>query len=816
MINSTHNFLLNNLTILLYIAFSKIYVEYTTFYRFFSNTKHGKEQTQTSKMRLYLLVFFSLLSFLAFSQVEQPIIALTQGSTSEFTIVLPDTPIPSEEFAASELQSYLFKISRAKLNIIYERNIKQNERYIFIGLGKRVKKFLLQHKIKELGKDGAVINLTGTQVILSGGRPRGSLNAVYTFLEDYIGCRWWTPTESYIPKKLNIFLPYINKIFIPPFEYRNHFVYNSTSNSEFAAKLRQNGDHQNLNDQYGSNEKILGFVHTFSKILPPEKYFIKYPEWYSDPSNKGQPCTSLSNQPESQKTQLCLTNKQMQTEFLKNSLDWIAKNPTYNIVSISQNDNNVYCRCKNCARIIKQEGSPSGLILRFVNIIAEKIEQHFPDKKIETLAYLYSLEPPTSSRPRKNVIIRIAPINANWGYAITSHKNMALKNKLLRWVKISKENYYWAYNTNFTNLLLPHPSLYHTGDDLKFLAENGFKGVFIQDNNYTNGFGYFLELQTWVIGHLMWNPKLNIDHLVTEFMTQYYGDGGNFLLRYLKLIDSSFIKQNRYLSSFNTDYSFITEDLLKTSSNLFEAALEAVKNNNIVYERILKAKTAFDFTWLYLHKNHKIKIYSNKKNSFNKIEYDNYVNSLFKEIDSYNVKSIDLEISKPEYHKKFIDSNPMKNFIDNKLKFEQHDFRLYKKGSITDILKDENASDNFIAGIYGGSKEWAIQQDLQSYSSILNNNNWQISAWVNVDLKTSVNGILKPGFISMGVYNVKKKTVIAKMNIPVVDLAKIEYTKISIPSIKLNGDEYIWFSILNDKYVSIFKVDKIEITKLER
>ncbi|MBO3841759.1 MAG: DUF4838 domain-containing protein [Candidatus Brockarchaeota archaeon] len=44
---------------------------------------------------------------------------------------------------------------------------------------------------------------------------------------------------------------------------------------------------------------------------------------------------------------------------------------------------------------------------KFVNTIAESIEQDYPSVRVETLAYQYSRKPPKTLRPRRNVVIRL-------------------------------------------------------------------------------------------------------------------------------------------------------------------------------------------------------------------------------------------------------------------------------------------------------------------------------------------------------------------------------------------------------------------------
>ena len=58
--------------------------------------------------------------------------------------------------------------------------------------------------------------------------------------------------------------------------------------------------------------------------------------------------------------------------------------------------------------MIKADGSPMGPLLRAINTIAKSLAQKFPNIAVDTLAYQYTQQPPTSGlRPEPNVIIRL-------------------------------------------------------------------------------------------------------------------------------------------------------------------------------------------------------------------------------------------------------------------------------------------------------------------------------------------------------------------------------------------------------------------------
>ncbi|MFB3893761.1 MAG: hypothetical protein ACE15C_17245 [Phycisphaerae bacterium] len=63
-----------------------------------------------------------------------------------------------------------------------------------------------------LGADGPVLRTAGNALILAGGPPRGTPYAVYTFLEDIGGCRWWSSKASTIPRKTTLKVPPLNVV----------------------------------------------------------------------------------------------------------------------------------------------------------------------------------------------------------------------------------------------------------------------------------------------------------------------------------------------------------------------------------------------------------------------------------------------------------------------------------------------------------------------------------------------------------------------------------------------------------------------------
>jgi hypothetical protein len=72
-----------------------------------------------------------------------------------------------------------------------------------------------------------------------------------------------------------------------------------------------------------------------------------------------------------------LTDPEIYATVLANVRKELEKNPSINIFSISQTDVEMWCKCPNCSKIAEEEGSVSGVWLRFLNKIAEELEDEY-------------------------------------------------------------------------------------------------------------------------------------------------------------------------------------------------------------------------------------------------------------------------------------------------------------------------------------------------------------------------------------------------------------------------------------------------------
>ena len=512
---------------------------------------------------------------------------LAENGKARCSIVVAKDAAAPEKTAARELRDYLRQVTGADFPIRTESQVKPNAPQILVGPSNRLKKLAPDVNWPTLGHDGIVIRTVGNRLLLAGGRPRGTLYAVYSFLEDTVGCRWWTGTESHIPTMRTLTIPALNTTYSPRLRYREAFYRDPLENPIFAAKLKLNGNFYKTTPDYGGHYKILGWCHTSFDLLPPGKYFAAHPEWYSEHNGKREPNWG----------QLCFTNDEMRKELTRVALEWIAKDPAAGIISISQNDCAGACQCAKCKAVEAEEGSPSGPLLRCLNVVAEDIEKQYPDMLIETLAYQYTRKPPLLVKPRRNVVVRLCTIECDFARPLTADANKTFADDMRKWSDIAPNLYVWDYVTDFASYIQPHPNMRVLAPNLRFFVDNSAIGVFEQGDCATS-VGDFVRLRAWVLAHLEWDPSRDPKQLISEFLKGYYGPAAPYLQSYLDLVHDAVEKNGMSLSCYNGNLSFLTLPVMTEATKLFDQAEKAVASNPAIAKRVRRDRMPLDHMWL--------------------------------------------------------------------------------------------------------------------------------------------------------------------------------------------------------------------------
>ena len=458
-----------------------------------------------------LILLFCLSGLCSASEL---LVLARQGSSEYQVVVAKDAeqPIPA---VAEDFVDLFETITGVRLPIVTDDK-PMTKHEIIIGPSKHLDKLSVYVDWERLGREGYVIWTYGNEprgkyLLLFGGPMRGTLNAVYTFLEDYLGCRWYTPEFSVIPRKPDLCIDLIHEEKVPPLDMRRIYHGNSTD-AKWAARRRINCFSAELRWEHvpcdrSTVEKILShpLYAKALKFASPKVYTadtIPYHTLGEGGTNKGGLLSSelfethpeyfgLYNGKRDPKITPCLTHPQVFKLVLQSARQWLDVTPGSNIISVSQSDvfYDDFCHCPNCRKqwgkytytptknpvgefsyakvhdgadssLIRPARDPgksheigaTGVQLDFVNRIAKELEKDHPGVMVHTFAYYWSMIPPDNIELNHNVIVDMENLTTcHYHPPGCCEHNEQYKGQwtaINRWTKIASHFWIWTYDNN--------------------------------------------------------------------------------------------------------------------------------------------------------------------------------------------------------------------------------------------------------------------------------------------------------------------------------------------------------------------------------
>jgi hypothetical protein len=594
-----------------------------------TKTVPGKYFSRTTF--LLLLILTLQLPLLRAETLDTDTITLAENGKTEYKIVIPANTDVSTKAVAADFAGILKKITGAEFAVIDDTR-PANAKEIIIGSGnKRLKKLGLAEMTKGFAHGEYEILSSGDKLIIAGVPERGSINGMYGFLQDHLGCRWFTPGASKIPSQKTITLNKIKDRQKPAFRWRAQ-NYQVNWDAAWAARNR-------LNDCriHGGKKSLQYFmsdprVKTFKKPLNAHQLsylpnlFAEHPEFYAEIKGK-RVCASNRN-----KRAYCLSNP----EFVDYVSTWMMKRIPRNsrFIPLSFADNSNFCHCKNCRKQIKMLGS-NGYHMQFINKVAKKIGGKYPDITVVTLAYDFMFKAPNSVKVEDNIKVIWCPVHACTSHSFLEcpvNRDKGFIRGLAQWQKKVKHLGIWYYYCQY-NFLLPNMKLFAAGKNFQQFKKMGIEEVFVQchaagmrKNASFDGDkllpafgdsakeGYFTiphalrHLKAYITARLLWDVNFDIRKGIADFCETYYGPAGKEMAEYALLVES----EKSYAKTMEPNFkaypgihqswmhtATLKESVIEHIDKLFDKAEAKVKNDKIFLRRVQMARLSPDAEILY-------------------------------------------------------------------------------------------------------------------------------------------------------------------------------------------------------------------------
>jgi len=514
--------------------------------------------------------------------MEQPFTAgkrvehsLFRDGATEYRIVVSANASESERWAAQELQHWLAEVSGVEVPIQDQRS--DNGPAIILAYGDTVRAAFPDMPEPAAGDESFRYCNSGSDILIWGGRDRGTMYGVMSFLEREMGVRFYTPGVTVAPKKASYSFVRLDHAEKPGIRVRNDFYYEAF-NPIWAAHNRINGA-MGYREQPGGIEAYWA-VHTFYPLMPPDEFYADHPEYYS----------LIDGKRIHERAQLCLTNPDVLRIVTERIMKVMRDNPQYLIYSVSQNDWSNPCQCEQCQAIVDREGSQSGPIIWFVNQVAEAAEKEFPDKFIGTLAYSYTRKPCATLKPRHNVVVRFCSIECCFAHPFTEcPENASFVEDTEGWARIAPHIYIWDYVVNFSHYIMPYPNFRVLKPNIQFFRDHNAIGIMEQAAYQSRG-GEFAELRAYLISKLLWDPDhCDVNATINDFMYGYYGRSGQYVREYFDLLHGRLTPNTHIHLGLQPDDTLFSDDFVREAEAIFDRA-ETVADTPEIRQRVEVAR----------------------------------------------------------------------------------------------------------------------------------------------------------------------------------------------------------------------------------
>ncbi|MBO5042211.1 MAG: DUF4838 domain-containing protein [Clostridia bacterium] len=447
-----------------------------------------------------------------------------------YKIILPAAALEGERDAAEVLRDTLTRATGVTLEIATDAS-PAADCEIVIGQTNRDTDKVTAARA-EIQNDGYAMVMDGTRLYITGNLPRGGVYGVYTFMEDYLGARFYSDTYMTVHDGEVKDVPAdLYRVDSPYFFSRDTYWYHilhprrpTKMNIRNAVK----SNHWDMPDLGGGVTYAGPFVHSI---------------W------------ALAEIPHEIGVQPCLTDEKTYENVRKNVRRVLQENPSATIVSVSQVDSypdQLGCQCEKCKAIDDREGTPMGSLLTFVNRIADDIKDDYPNVYVDTLAYRYTRKAPKTIKPRDNVIIRLCSIECCFCHPLDDPNcphNVEFKKDIEEWAAICNNLYIWDYTTDFLCYLSPFPNLAVLQKNVKFFKDHHVIGMFEQ-GNYQSLSGEFGELRGYLLAKLLWNPDMTEAEYyahMDEFLRDYYGAGWPYIREYIDVTSKKAAERHLFI-----------------------------------------------------------------------------------------------------------------------------------------------------------------------------------------------------------------------------------------------------------------------------
>jgi hypothetical protein len=477
----------------------------------------------------------------------EPLILARDGKALATIVAPKDNTVPA--LAARELKSYLDRITGAPFTIAPSTDTSPR---IFVGDCPPARAAGLD--VAALKRDGYFRGVAGQDLYLLGrdaptaGKlavtayyERGSLFAVYDFLEDVCGVRFVKggPHGEVIPQAPTLSVPRAMVREEPAFLDRSlcefglpaghypdrmhHVIYSQDAGGVSDRTM------WGLKHRWESGKMVAG-CHSSHYLQFDERFAAEHPEWFALLPN-GQRATDTPRG-----SFLCYSQPGVIKAFTDDARAYFSgQKPetrglkTWNKAGygdefmVDPHDAYPYCKCEECQRVFTADPDQNFSEIMFGAIakVADGVKD-FPGKYITTLAYGPKIQPPKTVQLPSNVRVRLC-VNGPLNHSMPGTRGRQL-DLVRRWSeRMDGDLVLWVYTDQArpTKPIAGVPQVEaHAIADFLRAVKPYCNGAFFENESTAQTFRF---LDEYVTMKLLWDPDQDVDAMLQDYFRSFYG-----------------------------------------------------------------------------------------------------------------------------------------------------------------------------------------------------------------------------------------------------------------------------------------------------
>lgn len=518
---------------------------------------------------------------------------LVAGGKSEYFILIPEEATEKEEFAASELQLFIKEATGAELEICKEDKADTGKNFLSVGETKAAKSAGVAPTYEEVNSNGFVLKTVDDDCYIKGFSDIGTRNGVYEWLSYSVDFECYGKDACVYTETADLKLLAFDETVVPSFEWRAATGGEMIFDEETTYRMQMN--------KYEEVYVLGRLVHNSMTVIDPFVYDYKseeYKDWYSEALY----ANTQKNYAETP-AQLCYSNEEMQKEYIKNVVKLLESGDA-NVMIIGMEDNVDWCTCKKCLASKDKYGTNSAVMIKFANNVQRAItkwcEKNRPNEtpiKCVFFAYYETVEPPVTYNEEtgeyepmdesvildENLGVMYAPITASYSESFESEANADTAEQIKQWSALTDTLHAWTYSLHPLHYMVMKDTFEVMQSNYQYLLENGTTAMYDQSESaQKNGNSGWSRAKWYVMSKLQWDATLDMDELLDDFFTNYYGEAGDALR-------TIFEEERQWIARIyaNTDLpGRISDDLMQAEYWTYPMLKETIAEFDKAYEAI--------------------------------------------------------------------------------------------------------------------------------------------------------------------------------------------------------------------------------------